>query len=252
MQLVGVLDLLGGQAVHARGGHRDRYRAVTHGAGQPIRAGDAAALAHAYVTVLGLDSLYVADIDAIRNAAPHDTIIAELTTLGVPIWLDAGIADIDDARRMLELGVARVVIGLETLPSFEALGAICGAIGAEHVVFSLDTDGAVPRTSPEARAIPRGLTAGTIATMAAEAGARTMIALDLSLVGTAAGPAMRLITEVHGAAPAVGLIAGGGVRCLADLEGLAHAGCTGALAATALQTGAIDRAAVERIHALTA
>lgn len=252
MQLVGVVDLLGGQAVHARGGHRDRYRPVTHGAGQAIPAGDPVALARAYVSTLGLGSLYVADIDAIRNAAPHDAIIAELTTLGVPVWLDAGIATPDHAERMLELGVSRVVIGLETLPSFDALGAICTAAGADHVVFSLDTDGAVPRTSPEARAIPRGLTAGAVATMAAEAGARTMIALDLSLVGTAVGPAMRLITEVRAAAPGVGLIAGGGVRCIADLEALARAGCTGALAATALQTGAIDRAAIERIHALTA
>ncbi len=252
MQLVGVIDLLGGQAVHARGGHRDRYRPVTHGAGRPIPAGDAPALARSYVSALGLDSIYVADIDAIRNAAPHDTIIAELTALGVPVWLDAGIATADDAERMLELGVSRVVIGLETLPSFDALAAICTAIGPEHMVFSLDTDGAVPRTSPEARAIPRGLTAGAIATLASEAGTQTMIALDLSLVGTAAGPAIRLISEVRAAAPAVGLIAGGGVRCIADLETLAHAGCTGALAATALQTGAIDRAAVQRIHALTA
>jgi phosphoribosylformimino-5-aminoimidazole carboxamide ribotide isomerase len=252
MQLVGVIDLLGGQAVHARGGHRDRYRPVTHGAGQPIPPGDAAALARAYVTTLGLDSLYVADIDAIRNAAPHDTIIAELTTLGVPIWLDAGIADADDAGRMLELGVARVVIGLETLPSFKALAAICTAIGAEHVVFSLDTDGAVPRTSPEARAIPRGLTAGAIATMASEAGAQTMIALDLSLVGTSAGPALNLVADVRGGAPAADLIAGGGVRNVADLAALAKAGCNGALVATALQNGTLDRDAVTRARALGA
>lgn len=250
MQLVGVIDLLGGHAVHARGGYRDRYRPVTRAAGQAIPSGDAGALARAYVSTLGLPTLYVADIDAIRNAAPHDTIIAELATLGVPIWLDAGIATPDHAERMLALGATRVVVGLETLPSFDALAVICATVGTDHVVFSLDTDGSVPRTSPEARDIPRGLTAGAAAAMAAAAGARTLIALDLALVGTGAGPALTLAADVRRGAPESVIFAGGGVRNFADLAALAQAGCAGSLVATALQDGTLDRAAVERAAAL--
>ncbi len=252
MQLVGVIDLLGGRAVHARGGYRDRYRPVTRAAGAPITPGDAVALARAYVSTLGLTSLYVADIDAIRNAAPHDTIIAELAALGVPVWLDAGTATPDHAERLLALGATRIVVGLETLPSFDALGAICAAVGPDHVVFSLDTDGSVPRTSPEASGIPRGLTPDAVAAMAAGAAARTLIALDLSLVGTAAGPALTLVADARRGAPTVGLFAGGGVRNVADLLALAQAGCNGALVATALQDGTLDRAAVERAAALDA
>lgn len=250
MQLVGVIDLLGGHAVHARGGYRDRYRPVTRAAGAAISPGDAVALARAYVSTLGLSSLYVADIDAIRHAAPHDTIIAELVALGVPVWLDAGIATPDHAERMLAFGAARIVVGLETLPSFDALAAICATVGSDHVVFSLDTDGSVPRTSPEARDIPRGLTPGAAAAMAAAAGARTLIALDLALVGTGAGPALSLVADVRSGAPEAAVVAGGGVRNFADLSALAHAGCTGSLVATALQDGAIDRAAVVRAAAL--
>ena len=65
MQVIGVVDVLGGQAVHACAGHRERYVPVESVAGFPIPRGDALALARAYVERLGLSELYAADLDAI-------------------------------------------------------------------------------------------------------------------------------------------------------------------------------------------
>ena len=65
MRVVGVIDLKGGAAVHAVRGERERYRPVARSRGDD---GDALALARGFRAALGLDELYVADLDAIAGA----------------------------------------------------------------------------------------------------------------------------------------------------------------------------------------
>jgi phosphoribosylformimino-5-aminoimidazole carboxamide ribotide isomerase len=74
---------------------------------------------------------------------------------------------------------------------------------------------------------------------AAGAGVGTIIVLDLARVGTDAGIDLDLIAAARRAAPVVALFAGGGVRSPEELHRLAAAGCTGALVATALLSGAL-------------
>jgi phosphoribosylformimino-5-aminoimidazole carboxamide ribotide isomerase len=249
VQVVGVLDLLADRAVHARGGQRSLYEPVVMVAGEPIQPGHAPALARAYVDRLGLDEIYVADLTAIaaslersrhrarttseppRHASTLDGIVAS----GVVVWLDAGIATPDDAHHAMHLGATRVVVGLETLPSWRALEEVCHFVGPAHVSFSLDLRDGAPvsslhlvsgRTRPE-----------TIVELAAAAGVSSVIVLELARVGTSAGPDVEMIEAVRCAVPEVGLFAGGGVRGPEDLERLADAGCDGALVATALHDG---------------
>jgi phosphoribosylformimino-5-aminoimidazole carboxamide ribotide isomerase len=159
----------------------------------------------------------------------------------VPLWVDAGTSTATAAATARELGATTVVVGLETLPTFDALGAVCEAVGGSRVAFSLDLRDGVPVTSPNG---PVGLSsASEVAMRAAAAGARTVIVLDLARVGTGAGIDLQLMEAVRKAAPGVALIAGGGVRDAADLQALAAAGCDGALVATALLSGAIGATA---------
>src|SRR5688572_1909740 len=98
MRVLGVVDLAGGRAVHARGGVRARYAAVTAVAGAPIEPGSALTLARAYVHTLGVGELYAADLDAIaaRSAEPQhdgavaatagqDAVVTSLANLGPPL-----------------------------------------------------------------------------------------------------------------------------------------------------------------------
>ena len=69
MRVVGVIDLKDGTAVHAVRGERERYRPVSSViAGDD---GDPLALARAFRSELGLDDLYVADLDAIGGEGDH-------------------------------------------------------------------------------------------------------------------------------------------------------------------------------------
>jgi phosphoribosylformimino-5-aminoimidazole carboxamide ribotide isomerase len=230
-RVIGVIDLLDGQAVQARGGRRDEY--------QPI--GDAVELARTYVDKHGVTEIYVADLDAIANvgrgfqprqggperAAPQT--ISGLASL----WLDAGISTVERAREAIDLGAAHVVVGLETLTSFSALQQICEAVGGARIAFSLDLRDGVPL------GIGHGEDASALATHAALAGAGAIVVVDLARVGMRTGLDLDLLARVRAAAPNVELIAGGGVRDAEDLARLAEAGCDAALVGTALRDGTI-------------
>jgi phosphoribosylformimino-5-aminoimidazole carboxamide ribotide isomerase len=237
MRIIGVVDLAGGLAVHARAGHRAAYTPVGH------VNGDALTLARAYVERLGVDEIYVADLDAITAATSPNAIIRSVASLGVPLWLDAGTSSAGGAHTALAAGATRVIVGLETLPSFEALDDICRAIGSNRLALSLDLREGRPVVFSETPI-------EEIARRAAAAGVAALTVIDLARVGTGAGPDLPIIARVRRAVPAVLLVAGGGVRGPHDLAQLADAGCDGALVATALHDGRLTVRDVAAARAL--
>jgi len=220
VRVIGVIDLRHGRAVRAYAGRRDQY--------QPI--GDAVDLARQFVDRYKLTELYVADLDAIESAEQPAQQIRQIADLGVPLWLDAGVSSVDRARHALDLGATHVVVGLETLPSFDALREICATIGGNRVAFSLDLREGQPiavdgifEESPE-----------LLAGRAADASAGSVIVIDLARVGTRAGIDFDLLGRIRAATSGLTLVAGGGISGPQDLERLAALGCDGALVATAL------------------
>jgi phosphoribosylformimino-5-aminoimidazole carboxamide ribotide isomerase len=236
MRIVGVIDIRGGRAVHARGGRRDDYAPVSLAAGERVD-GDPAALARVYVEQIGVAELYVADLDAIAGGSRSTRPLSAMAALGVPVWVDAGITTPAAASAVLEAGASVVIVGLETLTSVDALASIVRAVAEVPVAFSVDLRNGVPITMPAAA--HAGWSVSQVARGAADAGAGTIIVLDLARVGSGTGVDVELMAEVRRAVPEVTLFAGGGVRSDADLDLLARVGCQGALVATALLSGAL-------------
>jgi phosphoribosylformimino-5-aminoimidazole carboxamide ribotide isomerase len=229
--------------VHARAGARDRYSAVQNAAGWPIDPGNARTLAEVYTDILGISEIYVADLDAILERRPQDDVTRDLASMAAPLWLDAGVRSVDDARRAIALGASRVIVGLETLPSFEVLGLICEAIGKDRVVFSLDLRDGLPMVANGVR-LPSTLSPENIARNAASSGVGALIVIDLARVGTGRGLDVDQLKRVRTAVPDLSLIAGGGIREWDDLVSVAKSGGNGALLATALHNGRIGAAEV--------
>jgi phosphoribosylformimino-5-aminoimidazole carboxamide ribotide isomerase len=234
MQLIGVVDLKAGRAVHARGGARERYVPVREIAGCHID-GDPLALARAYVERFSLTTIYVADLDAIAGAGMNTRVLEGLAAVA-PVWIDAGISSPALAQQAINHGAAVAVAGLETLTSFDALPAMCAAIGRTRVAFSLDLRAGMPLVAAEVRLeSPEALAARAVAD-----GAGTLIVIDLARVGAGTGPDIDLMARVHATVPATPLFAGGGVRGADDLARLADAGCAGALIASVLHDGGVS------------
>jgi phosphoribosylformimino-5-aminoimidazole carboxamide ribotide isomerase len=247
VKVIGVIDLLGGRAVRAVAGARERYQPVQPIAGVFTRPGDAQALARFYIERVGVDAIYVADLDAIQGGALQFALISSLCKLATAIYVDAGVTTVDAARRVLTAGAGRIIVGLETLASFDDLAAICAALGGDRVVFSLDFRGgralsnaALGDDTPEA-----------LTMRALRAGVQSLIVIDLARVGVGAGLDLEVIGRVRTAAPPhVTVMAGGGVRDWSDLERVAAAGCDAVLIASALQNGVLDAQDVKRARDL--
>jgi phosphoribosylformimino-5-aminoimidazole carboxamide ribotide isomerase len=131
------------------------------------------------------------------------------------------------------------VVGLETLGGRAALADVCAAVGGARVAFGLDLRDGRPLLHPglAAELTPGESSPAALAAWAAAAGAHAIVVIDLARVGAGGGPDLALLRDVRAAAPAVTLLAGGGVRGAADLAALAEAGCDGALVASALLDG---------------
>jgi phosphoribosylformimino-5-aminoimidazole carboxamide ribotide isomerase len=225
MRVVPVIDLKDGTAVHAVRGERERYRPI----------GDPLSLARAFRSELGLDELYVADLDAIGGGGEHARTIAALARIARVI-VDAGVSEPERARALMDLGVHRVVVGTETLTEPDALDRLLADV--PEVVLSVDLrDGRTLSPHPQLAGLP----ALDAVARLYRAGLREAIVLDLARVGSGAGPDAGLIAEIHGAFPDLELLAGGGVRDVEDLRALRDAGAAGALVATALHRGVIGR-----------
>ena len=232
MRVIPVIDLKGGVAVHAVRGDRERYRPLRS---RIAEGSDPVRLARAVRERFGLEELYVADLDAIAGRPASSQIVAALAHEG-RVMVDAGTATGTAVAGLLELGVARVVIGTESLPGAAAFRRLRAELPDAALVLSLDHRGG--RLLPPDPALDGSAAADALARLA-EAGAREVIVLDLMRVGSGEGPDVTLLGELHDRFPEIELLAGGGVRHAADLRALAAAGASGALVATALHRGAI-------------
>jgi HisA/HisF family protein len=232
VRVIPVIDLKGGAAVHAVRGRRERYRPLRSGL---VPGSDPLRVARAFRHELELDELYVADLDAIAGGPLHRDALAALAR-DARLIVDAGVTDAAAVRALSKLGAARVVVGTETLADPAALARLRAELPDARLVLSLDLRG--ERVVSRAAGLRR-LGAADALALLVQSGVREVVVLDLARVGSGAGPDVALVRELCARFPDLELLAGGGVRHLADLRALADAGATGALVATALHGGAI-------------
>src|SRR5216683_1329637 len=207
--IVPVLDLKGGQVVHARAGDRSRYLPVQ----SKLAAGsEPRAVLDGLLSLAPFRRVYIADLDAIEGRGDHRGHIGELARHypTVAFWLDAGFAGAAEAAAALAEG-ATPVLGSESLPDEQALIEAVRRLGMAKCVLSLDYRGErfVGPAAIEARP---------------ELWPDQVIAMTLSRVGGGAGPDT--------------------TRHAADLDRLAAMGLAGALVASALHDGRLDAAAL--------
>jgi len=258
MEIIPVLDVTLGVAVHAQGRVRADYAPVKSVLA-PDQPGDPLALARAYRDVLGAQACYVADLDAIQGGPIQRGLIRDLaefqTGFAGELMVDAAAGDPDGALEVLSAGASDAVVGLETLRSFGDLAGMVEIVGASRVVFSLDLQLGSPVLHPlmedAAGATPDAM---SLTAQAAAAGVGAILVLDLGRVGTGTGVDLGLLEALRRRHPAVRLFAGGGVLTRKDLERMEEAGCDGALVASAIHAGRItaeDVAALRHVAAVS-
>ena len=238
MQIVPVLDLKGGIVVHARRGQRAEYAPLR----SPLVEGcEPVPVGRALCAAARSSALYVADLDALAGAPVDVATLAALTAVA-ELWVDAGATTAERAGALTRAGVARNVIGTESLGPDDP--------GERHVahpgprrVLSIDLrDGRLISQRTELAGRPPA----AAAPLATALEARELLVIDLARVGSGSGPPLGALSELAAALPGRAIYAGGGVRDSHDLRALESAGAAGALVATALHAGRITPPAHER------
>ena len=217
MEIIPVLDLKGGDVVHARQGRRDAYRPIVSRLSPTSAPHDVLA---GLLRLHPFTKVYIADLDAIEGRGEHSSIIAELARAHprLAFWIDSGgAAAIDQAN-------IRHVLGSESIRDGETLQAI-----DPGSILSLDFRGS-DFLGPPALLEEPSLWPDCI------------IAMTLARVGSGAGPDLERLAMIKRRAGARRLYAAGGVRGSADLDALRSAGAAGVLVASALHDGRLSPA----------
>jgi phosphoribosylformimino-5-aminoimidazole carboxamide ribotide isomerase len=239
MRVLPVLDLKAGVVVRGVAGRRHEYQPICSRLTPTAQPLD---VARAFRQHFGLTELYLADLDAIGGAGPALGAYVALRADGFRLWVDAGLKESAGAQPLAAAGVEGLVAGLETLTGPAALSRLCQDFGGQRIIFSLDLKGGQPLAQPawEVR------DAFGVASQAAACGVSRLIVLDLERVGTSEGTGTDdLCARLATAFPTVEIVAGGGVRDVADLRRLRQLGTRGALVASALHDGRLTRGDLE-------
>lgn len=239
MKIIPVIDILGGVAVHAVRGMRERYQpleSVLSTSAKPLK------VATSFKT-LGFNELYVADLDSIISGQLNFSLIRQIVDeTGLKLMVDAGIANINRAKELLDCGVSKVIIGTETLTSTSFVSEAIEILGAKRVIVSLDLMGDKVLSDFQLGRLAKPL---TFLSELESMGVSQIIVLDLSKVGSREGINLIVLQKAlrH---KKIEVFVGGGVRDIADLIELKNLGVTAVLIATALHSGKISRENLEQ------
>ena len=222
MDIIPVIDLVGGVVVRAREGDRKAYRPIR----TPLApSSDPVDIVHALVRVHRFATLYVADLDAIMangdNLPTLHRLRAEFPMLN--LWVDNGATD---AAALVGRGLGTPIIGSESQRDSALLAQ------SNDAVLSLDFRDAVFQ--------------GPVAILnQPQLWPQRIIVMTLARVGSGFGPDYARLAAIRAQAGRRTIYAAGGVRDINDLRALKAAGIAGALVATALHDGRLTGAEID-------
>lgn len=222
MKLIPVIDLAAGVVVRAVRGERANYRPIVS---RLCPGHDPADIAVALADYCAADTLYLADLDAIRGGAVQHAVLERVARAipGCTLWLDAGLRRVSDAAALP--AHIEPVFGSESLADASELERLRDRA---DVLLSLDQRGGQPMD-------PAGCW------QRADCWPTRVIVMTLDRVGAASGPDLATLDAVRQRAGNRLLIGAGGVRSDADLAAAEAAGAAAWLVASALHDGGIRR-----------
>lgn len=223
------IDLRAGQVVRLAQG--DPARQTVYGA-------DPVAVARRWQTE-GAQWLHVVNLDGAfgESSSTSAPLLAALVALGLPIQFGGGLRDQASLRRVMELGVARAVIGTAAIENPDLVEWAVREYGPNRVAVGLDArDG---RVRIKGWAAESAETAVAVGARLHARGAEWCIFTDIARDGVGVGVNVAATVEL---AQATGLnvIASGGVNSARDVQTVRDAGLAGVIVGRALYEGRVN------------
>ncbi|MED5019247.1 1-(5-phosphoribosyl)-5-[(5-phosphoribosylamino)methylideneamino]imidazole-4-carboxamide isomerase [Paenibacillus chibensis] len=187
--------------------------------------------------------IHLVDLDGAKAGHPvNDEVIGAIASgVNVPVQVGGGLRTVGDVKRLLSLGVSRVIIGTAAIEDRAFTEEVLGTYG-DKIAIGIDarngyvaTRGWLETSEVKAKELAKEL---------ASKGAETFIFTDISRDGMMQGPNVEAIVALAKSSGKT-VIASGGVSVMDDLVRLnqyRQDGVGGAIVGKALYTGSIDLA----------
>ncbi len=190
---------------------------------------------------LGAELLHVVDLNGAFAGSPQNekAIQGIVNALSIPVQVGGGIRDMGTIKRLIDMGVDRIILGTAAVKNPALVACACAVYG-ERIVLGLDAkDGKV---AVEGWDEDSGVEALQLALEMKELGVERIIFTDTSLDGTLEGcnvDSTRELAENTG----LKVIASGGVASMEDIKKLMEIepyGVEGVITGKAIYSGKLD------------
>jgi phosphoribosylformimino-5-aminoimidazole carboxamide ribotide isomerase len=187
---------------------------------------------------MGARRIHMVDLDGAKSgdSVNYNIIKSIASTVKVPTQLGGGMRSLETISRILQAGVARIILGTVAVENPELVKQAC-ALYPQAVIVSIDTRDGIVAT----RGWLQGTTlkAGDLAKDMLKLGVPRFIYTDIKRDGTLSGPNLEALSELM-RVTGKPVIAAGGVSNLENLKDLKRIGVEGAIIGQALYTGNVD------------
>ncbi len=241
MIVVPAIDLRGGRVVRLRQGRAEQ---------ETVYAGTPAEVARRFEAE-GARRIHLVDLDAAMDGLAQAGAIAEVVSaVAIPVEVGGGVRTLEDALRLRDQGVDRVIFGTATLSRPDVVQAALGHF-PEAVAVAIDArDG---RVAAHGWNQTTDVDALELAATVEGWGVLRVQFTDVRRDGTLAGPNLEAI-EALGRRTSLRITAAGGVSDAADLvrlKALERFGVDEAIVGKALYEGRVTLAAAHEALALS-
>ena len=228
MEIIPAIDLRGGKCVRLYMGDYDK---------ETVYGDDPVEVARRWQEQ-GARRLHVVDLDGALLGEPAnlDVISNIVRSVNIPVQVGGGIRRILTAERLLQLGVARVILGTAAVDDPNLVAEACHCFG-EAVVVSLDAQNGVVAV--------RGWKAHSTVPVAdlvdrmAEAGVRRFVYTDIGRDGTLTEPNFEAVADLL-KKTTLPVIVAGGVSSVEHIRRIKALGAEGVIVGKALYSGDVD------------
>ena len=222
------IDLRGGKCVRLRQGDY---------AQETVFGDDPAAIARQWFDQGG-QYLHLVDLDAAKDGSSANlaSVRAIVEAIDIPCELGGGVRSREKIAELLEIGLARLVVGTKALKEPDWFRQVCREF-PKRLVLGIDardgmvaTDGWLETSETSAIDLARQFEGEPIA---------AIVYTDIATDGMMAGPNVEAMAEMQRSVDAP-VIASGGVTTIDDVQRLNEAGMAGCIIGRALYEGTIE------------
>ncbi|MFQ5975470.1 MAG: 1-(5-phosphoribosyl)-5-[(5-phosphoribosylamino)methylideneamino]imidazole-4-carboxamide isomerase [Candidatus Hydrothermarchaeales archaeon] len=186
----------------------------------------------------GAQRLHIIDLDgAIKGRRVNEDILQDIVkSSGVPVQFGGGIRSIEDARKILDLGVDKIILGTIAINNPQVVSDLADVYGKDRIIIALDSkDGKVlvkgwkEKTNLEAKKIVKSY----------EETASEVLFTNVNVEGLMKGFDGKIIEDLV-QSTTLGVIVSGGITTIDDVKKAKSTGAIGCVVGSALYTGKLD------------